>query len=37
MRPVAFQSLPQVLLPDALKDANPLHIWRIVNGQYTHD
>lgn len=34
MRPVAFQGLPDELLPDALKDANPLDIWRIVDNQW---
>ncbi len=37
MRPVAFQNLPDVLLPDALKDTNPLNIWRIVDGDYTKE
>lgn len=37
MRPVAFQNMPQALLPEALQDANPLHIWRIVDGQHTRD
>lgn len=31
MRPLAFQNLPDALLPDALKDSNPLGIWRIVD------
>lgn len=35
MRPVAFQNVPDVLLPDSLKNANPRKIWRIVNGEYT--
>ncbi|HVO72347.1 MAG TPA: aldehyde dehydrogenase (NADP(+)) [Aggregatilineaceae bacterium] len=35
MRPVAFQNMPQPLLPDALKDGNPLNIWRIVNDELT--
>jgi hypothetical protein len=35
MRPVAFQNAPQALLPDALKDSNPLNIWRIVNNELT--
>ena len=34
-RPIALQDMPQELLPDALKDANPLGIWRLVNGAYT--
>ncbi len=37
MRPVTFQGLPDSLLPDALKSANPLGIWRIVNGEYSKD
>jgi 2,5-dioxopentanoate dehydrogenase len=37
MRPVAFQSIPDALLPDALKNANPLNIWRIVNGEMTRE
>ncbi|HLA42484.1 MAG TPA: hypothetical protein VJZ27_03555, partial [Aggregatilineales bacterium] len=35
MRPVAYQNMPDVLLPDALKDANPLGIWRIVDNETT--
>lgn len=31
-RPVSYQNMPQALLPDELKDANPLGIWRLVNG-----
>lgn len=37
VRPVAFQSVPAALLPDALKDTNPLGIWRKVNGMITKD
>lgn len=37
MRPVAFQNMPDSLLPDALKDANPLGIWRIVDEHMTRD
>ncbi len=33
-RPIAFQDMPQELLPDALRDENPLGIWRMVNGEY---
>ncbi len=36
-RPVCFQNAPQDLLPDALKDRNPLGIWRLVNGSLTKD
>ncbi|MDA0314538.1 MAG: aldehyde dehydrogenase (NADP(+)) [Bacteroidetes bacterium] len=34
-RPIAFQDMPQKLLPEALMDANPLGIWRTVNGILT--
>jgi len=37
MRPVAFQDIPNALLPDALKDDNPLGIWRIVDDQLTSE
>lgn len=32
VRPVAFQDAPDEYLPSELKDANPLAIWRRVNG-----
>ncbi|MBL6712749.1 MAG: aldehyde dehydrogenase (NADP(+)) [Pirellulales bacterium] len=32
IRPVCYQDLPEALLPDALKDANPLGLERLVNG-----
>ncbi len=32
VRPLAFQNFPDHLLPDELKDGNPLGIWRMVNG-----
>ncbi|ASZ14241.1 aldehyde dehydrogenase (NADP(+)) [Chitinophaga sp. MD30] len=35
VRPVCLQDCPPALLPDALKEDNPLHIWRKVNGQWT--
>lgn len=37
MRPVAYQDLPDLLLPPALQNANPLNIWRIVDNAYTKD
>ena len=37
MRPIAFQNVPDALLPDALKDANPLGIIRIVDDEYTRN
>lgn len=35
VRPIAFQDMSQDLLPDALRDGNPLGIWRMVNGEFT--
>lgn len=35
LRPVCYQNLPNVLLPDALKQNNPLNIWRLVDGKTT--
>jgi len=37
VRPVAFQDAPDEYLPDELKDANSLSIWRRVNGQLTKE
>jgi alpha-ketoglutaric semialdehyde dehydrogenase len=34
-RPIAFQNWPDDLLPDELKDGNPLDIWRTVNDKPT--
>lgn len=36
VRPLCYQGFPDTLLPDALKNANPLKIWRIVNNQLTN-
>lgn len=33
-RPIAFQDMPKDLLPEELKEENPLGIWRIVDGEY---
>ena len=33
LRPVSYQDLPDDLLPDALKQANPLGIERLVDGE----
>jgi NADP-dependent aldehyde dehydrogenase len=33
-RPVSYQNFPENLLPDELKNANPLQIWRLVNGEF---
>jgi len=32
VRPVCFQDYPDAILPIALRRGNPLHIWRLVNG-----
>lgn len=34
VRPVAFQNCPERLLPDELKESNPLNIWRLYNGEW---
>lgn len=34
VRPVAFQNFPDSLLPDELKEANPLKIWRYRNNEW---
>ena len=35
VRPISYQSFPQGMLPDELKDENPLNILRNVNGTLT--
>lgn len=32
-RPVCYQNFPDALLPDELKENNPLGIWRFLNGE----
>lgn len=34
LRPVCYQDYPDALLPDALKNANPLGLQRLVDGQH---
>ncbi len=34
VRPVAFQNFPNALLPEELKDGNPLAIWRLFNNEW---
>ena len=34
-RPVCYQDFPQSVLPDELKNSNPLNILRLLNGEYT--
>jgi 2,5-dioxopentanoate dehydrogenase len=36
-RPVCYQGFPDGALPDELKDANPLRIWRLLNGEMSRD
>ena len=33
VRPICYQNVPAALLPAALKDENPLAIWRLVDGK----
>lgn len=37
LRPVCYQNYPQNLLPEALRDENPLNLSRLVNGEMTRD
>jgi alpha-ketoglutaric semialdehyde dehydrogenase len=37
VRPICLQDCPQEFLPDALKNENPLHIMRKVNGVFTNE
>ena len=34
VRPVSFQNFPDALLPEELKQANPLGIWRLFNNEW---
>ncbi|MCD8538918.1 MAG: aldehyde dehydrogenase (NADP(+)), partial [Leadbetterella sp.] len=34
-RPVSFQNVPDIYLPDELKNSNPLDLYRLVNGEIT--
>ena len=36
-RPLAFQNWADHLLPDELKNSNPLNIWRTVNDQFSKE
>jgi len=36
-RPVCFQGFPEEALPGELRDANPLGIWRMVDGHMTRE
>lgn len=37
LRPVTYQGFPDALLPEALVPANPLGLWRLVDGHVTRD
>ncbi|MGA8594580.1 MAG: aldehyde dehydrogenase (NADP(+)) [Bryobacteraceae bacterium] len=37
LRPVCYQNFPEEALPLELRDDNPRHIWRTVNGQLTQE
>ncbi|MGF6393722.1 aldehyde dehydrogenase (NADP(+)) [Pseudomonas plecoglossicida] len=37
LRPVCYQNYPDALLPDALKDTNPLGLLRLVDGQHSRE
>ncbi len=34
LRPVCYQDLPAELLPEALRDDNPLDLWRLRDGEF---
>ena len=36
VRPICLQGMPEPLLPEALKDSNPLNIIRLVDGKFTN-
>jgi len=36
-RPVCYQNFPDELLPQELKDANPLGVWRMIDGKLTQE
>lgn len=37
VRPVCYQNFPETLLPDALRNANPLGLMRLVDGKLTRE
>jgi len=37
LRPVAYQDVPKSLLPSAIADDNPEHLWRRIDGRLTQD
>ncbi len=37
LRPVCYQNVPKSLLPSAVADGNPEHLWRRIDGQLSQD
>lgn len=37
LRPVTYQGFPDELLPEPLREANTLRVWRLVDGELTRD
>ncbi|HEY6645517.1 MAG TPA: aldehyde dehydrogenase (NADP(+)), partial [Mycobacterium sp.] len=37
LRPVCYQNVPKSLLPSAIADSNPDHLWRRIDGRLTQD
>jgi alpha-ketoglutaric semialdehyde dehydrogenase len=37
LRPVSYQNVPKSLLPSAIADGNPDHLWRRIDGRLTQD
>jgi NADP-dependent aldehyde dehydrogenase len=37
LRPVCYQNCPHELLPEALRDDNPLRLWRLVDGSLSRE
>lgn len=37
LRPLCLQNYPHELLPEALQNSNPLHLWRLINGHLSKD
>ncbi|SDK97060.1 NADP-dependent aldehyde dehydrogenase [Catalinimonas alkaloidigena] len=37
VRPLCYQGFPSAALPEALQDANPLNLWRLVNGEWSKE
>jgi len=35
-RPICYQDFPDAALPDELRDGNPLHIWRMIDGEMSN-